>query len=172
MATSRKVCMLGDFGVGKTSLVRRYVEGVFSPDYQATLGVSMHKHIDTLETESGPLEFHHVLCDIEGGLQRASLLDNYIAGAAGAVVVGDRTRDDCTETMGENAQRFRAVRPGRPVVFALNKSDLVSGAPHEEEAKELAALYGGIAVSTSAATGERVNELFRTLGLRILTVGA
>ena len=164
--------MLGDFGVGKTSLVRRYVEGIFSPDYQATLGVAMHKHVDVLETESGPLEFHQVLWDIEGGLQRASLLDSYIAGAAGAIVVGDQTREDCTVTMGENAQRFRASRPGRPVVFALNKSDLVSGAPHDEKAKELAALYGGIALATSAATGDAVPELFRTLALRILAVGA
>ena len=62
--------------MGKTSLVRRYVEGIFSPDYQATLGVAMHKHVDVLETDKGPLEFHQVLWDIEGGLQRASLLDS------------------------------------------------------------------------------------------------
>ncbi len=167
-----KVCMIGDFGVGKTSLVRRFVEGVFSPEYQATLGVVVKKRADTLETESGPVEFQHLLWDIEGGLQGGTLLDSYIGGASGAVVVGDQTREDCIEKMEANAQRFRAARPGRPVVFALNKADLVRGNPLEERAKEMAALYGGIAMPTSAATGDAVPELFRTLAHRILTIGA
>ena len=54
MAVAKKVCMLGDFGVGKTSLVRRYVHGEFSPDYQTTLGVNIYKYSDEVTGPTGP----------------------------------------------------------------------------------------------------------------------
>lgn len=172
MAVGKKICMLGDFGVGKTSLVRRYVNNEFSPDYQTTLGVNIYKYDDRVETDSGPVEFRHILWDIEGGLQRESLLDSYIGGAAGAIVVGDIMRDDRLETMRDNARRFRQTRPGRPVVFAVNKIDLVDGAPHVEGADELAKDFRGAVEYTSAQTGEAVTRLFRTLARHILAVQA
>jgi small GTP-binding protein len=172
MAVAKKICMLGDFGVGKTSLVRRYVHGEFSPDYQTTLGVNIYKYADQVSGPTGPVDFRHLLWDIEGGLQRESLLDSYINGAAGAIVVGDVTRPDRIETMRENAMRFQQARPGRPVVFALNKSDLIESDDRADEAESLARDCRGTVQYTSALTGEAVSELFRTLAEQILTIGA
>lgn len=172
MAVGKKICMLGDFGVGKTSLVRRYVHDEFSPEYQTTLGVNIYKYTDHVPTAAGDVEFRHMLWDIEGGLQRESLLDSYIAGAAGAIVVGDVTRPDRIETMRENAMRFTQARPGRPVVFALNKSDLVEEDDRETEATSLAKDFRGTVQHTSALTGEAVAALFRTLAEQILTIGS
>jgi len=172
MAVGKKICMLGDFGVGKTSLVRRYVHNEFSPDYQTTLGVNIYKYTDEVQADGGAVEFRHLLWDIEGGLQRESLLDSYIGGAAGAIVVGDITRPDRLETMRDNAQRFRQARPGRPVVFALNKIDLVEGEPFIDGADDLAKDFRGVVRYTSAQTGEAVATLFRTLAEQILTIKA
>jgi small GTP-binding protein len=172
MAKGKKICMLGDFGVGKTSLVRRYVHGEFSPDYQTTLGVNIYKYTDEVETASGALEFRHLLWDIEGGLQRESLLDSYIRGSAGAIVVGDVTRADRLDTMRENAMRFLQARPGRPVVFALNKSDLIEGDDLAGQAEDMAKDFRGAVRYTSALTGEAVGDLFRELASEILTIGA
>jgi len=172
MAVGKKICMLGDFGVGKTSLVRRYVHNEFSPDYQTTLGVNIYKYTDEVPTDAGPVEFRHLLWDIEGGLQRQSLLDSYIGGSAGAIVVGDVSRPDRIETMRENAMRFQQARPGRPVVFALNKSDLIEQDDLAAEAESLAKDFRGSVQYTSALTGEAVAALFRTLAEQILTIKA
>ena len=172
MAVGKKICMLGDFGVGKTSLVRRYVHNEFSPDYQTTLGVNIYKYTDEVPTDGGAVEFRHLLWDIEGGLQRQSLLDSYIGGSAGAIVVGDVTRPDRIETMRENAMRFQRARPGRPVVFALNKSDLIEEDELAAQAESLAKDFRGSVQYTSALTGEAVAALFRTLAEQILTIKA
>ena len=172
MAAGKKICMLGDFGVGKTSLVRRYVHNEFSPEYQTTLGVNIYKYTDEVPTDGGPLEFRHLLWDIEGGLQRESLLDSYIGGSAGAIVVGDVTRPDRIETMRENAMRFQRARPGRPVVFALNKSDLIEEDELAKGAESLAKDFRGTVQYTSALTGEAVAALFRSLAQQILTIKA
>lgn len=171
MAVGKKLVMLGESGVGKTSLVRRYVLGQFSDEYQTTLGVNIYKHDDEVEGRDGrPVSFKHLLWDVEGGLQRQALLDSYIRGASGAIVVGDISQGDPLRPMRENAERFRGARPGRPVVFAVNKVDLVAGQPQLEGAKELADEFQGVLVYTSAATGEEVPLLFRTLAHRILLV--
>lgn len=170
MAVGKKICMLGDFGVGKTSLVRRYVHGEFSPEYQTTLGVNIYKYTDEVPSEGGTVEFRHMLWDIEGGLQRQSLLDSYIGGAAGAIVVGDVTRADRLDTMRENATRFQQARPGRPVVFAMNKSDLIESDERAAEAESMAKDFRGTVQYTSALTGEAVAALFRTLAEQILEI--
>jgi hypothetical protein len=118
MAVSKKICMLGDFAVGKTSLVRRYVLGEFSPVYHATLGVNIYKHTDAIGTvgraDREPVQLNQILWDIEGFQQRIDLLQTYIHGASGAIVVGDVTRDDTVESMTRHARFFLEQRPGRP----------------------------------------------------------
>lgn len=173
MALSKKICILGDFAVGKTSLVRRYVLNQFSPEYQATLGVNIYKYSDEIETPAGGRQtINEIIWDIEGSQENDDLLDTYLRGAAGALVVGDLTRVDTLRNVSGYAERFLKVQPGRPLVFALNKLDLVDAPEGAAGGDGLGEEYGGPVLRTSAATGSAVPELFQALARRILEVGA
>lgn len=172
MAVSKKICMLGDFAVGKTSLVRRYVLGEFSPVYHATLGVNIYKHSDTIGArDKEPVELNQILWDIEGFQQRTDLLQTYVHGASGAIVVSDVSRDDILQSTTKHARFFLNQRPGRPVVFAFNKADLLAEPDDPDAADALSARFGSRPIVTSALDGRAVPELFRALGQQILELG-
>lgn len=172
-SVNKKICMLGDFAVGKTSLVRRYVLSQFSTDYHSTLGVNMLKFSDDMAGPDGSVAMDMILWDIEGGIQSDTMLRSYMTGAAGAVVVADATRSETVPRMRDYAQRFRDALPGRPLCFALNKMDLVEVEPAcGADADAVAAAFDGDVIRTSAATGDAVPALFRALGERILRIGA
>jgi len=172
-SVNKKICMLGDFAVGKTSLVRRYVLSQFSTDYHSTLGVNMLKFTDAMAGPDGPVPMDMILWDIEGGIQSDTMLRSYMMGAAGAVVVSDATRPETVSQMRDYADRFRSALPGRPLCFALNKMDLVEGQPAcGADADAVAEAFDGELLHTSAATGDSVPALFRALGERILRIGA
>ena len=114
MAVSKKVCILGDFGVGKTSLVRRYVLNEFSEEYQSTVGVNVYKYSDEVESNNGDrVSVNQILWDIEGRVETPKLLENYMRGSSGALVVGDITREDPQTPMATVANEFQRVQPGR-----------------------------------------------------------
>ena len=170
---SKKVCVIGDFAVGKSSLIRRYVLNEFSTDYHATLGVNIHKYSDDVSTHGGGTEaLNLIIWDVEGGEPDSGKVETYLQGAAGAIVVGDVTRPDHAASMAGHAALFQKLRPGRPVIFAINKIDLLDGTPETSEGIGLANEFGTETVYTSAADGTAVPELFRTLGTRILQIGA
>jgi small GTP-binding protein len=168
---AKKICLLGDFSVGKTSLIRRYVHNEFSLDYQATVGVQVHQHTDEIETCRGIVSFQQVIWDIEGSKFGKELVTSYILGSAGALIVGDASRRDSAAPMASHARHFLDILPGRPVVFAMNKADLVPEGKRPD-ASDLVDRFGGELVHTSALTGEAVGALFRTLGRRVMEVGA
>ncbi|MGI9510839.1 MAG: Rab family GTPase [Geminicoccaceae bacterium] len=168
---ARKLCLLGDFSVGKTSLIRRYVHDKFSLDYHATVGVQVHQHTDEVETDHGVIPFAQVIWDIEGSRFGEELVTNYVLGSAGALIVGDASRHDAIPSMRSHAQTFLDTLPGRPIVFALNKCDLVS-CDKCPEARQLSEIFGCDVVRTSALTGDAVKTLFHALARRILEIGA
>lgn len=172
-AVSKKVCIIGDFAVGKTSLVRRHVLNEFSPNYQATLGVNIYKFSDTIDLPNGEsVLLNEIIWDIESGTLTSGKLSTYLQGAAGAVIVGDIAREKPLPPMVERARFFQEICPGRPVVFALNKVDLIADTENGEDGHALEEEFSGVAMRTSAAEGTAVQELFRHLGQRILEIGA
>jgi len=173
MALNKKICIIGAFAVGKTSLVRRYVLNQFSPDYQATLGVNIYKFSDQIEAPDGASQtVNQIIWDIEGGQLGSDILDTYLRGASGALVVGDVTRGDALDSMAQHAQHFLRLQPGRPLVFALNKMDLLDSPDLAPDGAGLSNEFGGPLVQASAASGSAVPRLFHALGRRILQVGA
>ncbi len=154
--------MLGDFGVGKTSLVRRHVYGSFSPVYQATLGVNIYRN-PASEGSDGP---DLVIWDIEGDALGQRSPAAYLLGAAGAIVVADRSRPGTAEALTRHGERFLRENPGRAVVFAVNKCDLPAG----DAALGASGLPGPL-FETSAATGDAVASLFQALREEILARG-
>jgi len=167
---AHKIIVLGDFGVGKTSLIRRYVLDQFSDQYRATLGVHLYKHTDRILIEGMDREVRLVLWDIEGAPLPGEQMMRYALGASGAIVVGDMTRDDMTDPMRAAADMVEARLPGRPIAIALNKSD-IAPPPDDDLIATLQDRYGASVALTSAKTGDAVPRLFRELGVRILGVG-
>jgi small GTP-binding protein len=159
----RKVCLLGDGGVGKTSLVRRYVEDVFSDSYIISFGTKVSKKVIDL----GEVELTLMIWDILGQKSDDALHAAYYRGANGALLVGDQTRP---ETMGHLVKwkdDFLKINPGALIVAAANKSDLESSMS-ASEIQELVLALGTGFLHTSAKTGDGVEGLFLTLGRGIM----
>lgn len=167
----KKVCVLGDFSVGKTSLVRRYVLNEFSGDYIATVGVKIYQHQSQIEIDGGLRDINQSIWDIEGSKSGAQLVGNYIKGASGALIVGDLTRDDAVASMASHAEKFLTIMTGRPLLFALNKSDLVR-AEQRADGAALTKEFGGQVIQTSALTGDEVTAAFHAMYRRIFEIGA
>ncbi len=167
----RKLCVLGDFSVGKTSLIRRYVLDEFSAEYRATVGVKIYQHQDEIEIGDELVSVGQSIWDIEGSHFGEDLVRTYIAGASGALIVGDLSRENVLASMTGHAEKFLGILPGRPVVFALNKADLV---PRQEwiGGQSLVQEFGGQVIHTSALTGNDVATAFHAMFRRIFEIGA
>jgi len=171
---AQKVCIVGEFSVGKTSLIRRYVLGLFSEDYKATLGVNCYNHAGQfLHPVTGETQaMNMVLWDIEGGQQKSSMLNTYLIGAAGALLIADLTRPETIDALDHYYSLLESVIPGRPKVLALNKFDLMDGSPAMiqtlSQAQAKATALGLRLVQTSASRGNQVPELFGGLASDIL----
>lgn len=166
---SRKICLLGAFAVGKTSLARRFVHGVFDERYITTLGVKIDTK--TIDLPSGQVKL--VVWDIEGsdpadGMNGAvgSRMAAYMQGADGVMLVADGTRPATLDAAKEILQRLNCDHAGIPVVLLLNKADL------EDEWRVEASQVEGLAgltqsFTTSALSGENVEDTFVLLAERL-----
>ena len=162
-AVQKKICMLGGFSVGKTSLVKRYVESVFSEAYLTTVGVKIDKKSVTLDDRI----VHLILWDLAGEDDVASLRMSYLRGSAGYVLVADGTRPKTLEMALSLRRRVETEHGPLPFALLLNKHDLADQwAISEDELEELR--RGGCWVRTSSArTGENVEDAFTNLAARV-----
>src|SRR5919199_2023826 len=124
---SKKICMVGDFGVGKTSLIRRFVERQFNDQYLSTVGVKISRKTVELVgvREQEKLNLQLLIWDLEGHTKFKGIAPSYLQGSSGAVVVADVSRTETIERVPEHIQLFLSVNPKGSLVVALNKSDLV-----------------------------------------------
>ncbi len=167
----KKICILGDFSVGKTSLVRRYIFDEFTDNYVATVGVKIYRHQSEIKIDNESAKVDQSIWDIEGSHFGEQLVKSYMTGAAGAMIVGDLTRDNTIASMTSHAEKFLEALPGRPVVFALNKADLIP-ADEQNDGSELVREFGGGVIKTSALTGDDVTAVFHAMFQRIFEIGA
>lgn len=159
-----KVCMLGAFAVGKTSLVRQYVFSIFSGKYLTTMGVKIDRK--TLQINDQVVEL--ILWDLAGEEESVNVRETYFRGAAGAVLVADGTRAETLDTVYELRQRLFRSAGEIPAVLMVNKSDLE--ADWEIDRNELAQLAdnGWALYETSAKQGTNVNRAFQALALQLM----
>jgi GTPase SAR1 family protein len=120
---SKKIMLLGEMGVGKTSLVRRYVMNEFSRDYKPTMGVDIYRRKITGLGEGGTQAVELVIWDIDGNFGQSIFKHVYSRGSSAALIVGDLTRAQTIDSMAELAQAFQENLPGRHFSLILNKSD-------------------------------------------------
>lgn len=162
----KKVCLLGSFNVGKTSLVRRFVYNVFDDLYLSTLGVKVsQKILPAIEKPDGTVvQYQLMIWDIEGQEKFTDYLPGYFTGSAGAVLAVDLTRKNSWTIIPDLMQRFKDINPEAAFVLAANKLDLLP----EDHAhlKEIADFAKEINVThwlTSAKTGHNVEHFFHDL---------
>jgi small GTP-binding protein len=159
----RKVCLIGDGAVGKTSLVRRYVLDVFGDDYISTFGAKVSKKVLSF----GDVELTIMIWDILGQKSSASMHSAYFSGANGAFLVCDNTRPETLDGLDSWYRDFSRVAGKVPVIPLANKCDLTSKIT-EESLTSASRSIGQDFRRTSAKTGEGVEEAFLQLGKLIM----
>ena len=160
----KKICMLGAFAVGKTSLVARFVKSIFSEKYLTTVGVKIDKKSLTV----GDQEMTLILWDLAGEDEFLQLRTSYLRGSAGYFLVADGTRRATLDKAIELQQRAENEIGKVPFILLINKSDLKS--EWDIQDSEIAALTaeGWVTFETSAKTGANVEEIFQLIGEKMI----
>lgn len=162
----KKICMIGAFAVGKTSLVKRFVTSVFTEKYLTTVGVKIDKK--TISVNGSEVDL--VLWDIHGEDEFQKVRTSYLRGASGYFLVVDGTRQSTLETALMLNKRAVDAIGDVPFICLINKADLSS--EWEFEASDLSSGSGKewVVMNTSAKNGEGVEEAFMTLAEKIMEV--
>jgi len=167
---AKKICMVGDFGVGKTSLIRRFVERQFSDRYLSTVGVKIsRKTVAVTDSERGEQELKLLIWDIEGQTKFKAIAPSYLQGASGILVVGDATRPETIDHLSDRIHDFATIEPCGLVAAALNKADLSDRDELTQVADSLKSASEQMVgvYQTSAKTGENVDLIFEQLAKTI-----
>lgn len=152
----KKICLLGDFAVGKTSLVRQWVEGRFDDKYLSSIGVKISRK--TLQRVYGDLNL--LVWDLAGG-EEFNTQAAYLRGVAGALIVCDLTRRPTFLALERYAGQVRTVHARAPLVLVGNKIDLAADrAVSDADLREMGAALGGPFCLASARTGAQVETAF------------
>jgi len=160
----KKVCMIGTFAVGKTSLVRQFVESVYSEKYHTTVGVKVDKKI----VKVGENEVTLVLWDIEGAETGLELRQSYLRGAAGYLLVADGTRPDTLASAVALQARAQATVGKVPFLLLLNKVDLEQHWRVDPLELDRLRASNWLMTTTSAKTGHGVENAFTTLAQKMM----
>jgi len=160
----KKICMLGSFAVGKTSLVRRYVESIYSDAYHTTVGVKISKKVVRVNDS----EVNLVLWDLYGEDDFQKMHWNHLQGAFGYLLVADGTRPATVEKALALEQKARSEIGAVPFVLVVNKCDLVNDWQFDTALELQLASKNWSILRTSARTGEGVEKAFSELTGKML----
>lgn len=166
---NKKVCILGDFSVGKTSLVRRFIEGIFSEKYLSTIGVKVDRKEVTVPYKGEPAHLTMLVWDLAGSEKFTQARANYLRGAAGAILVCDLTRPATLEGLSGYITDLHQLSPTAKLLLAANKLDLVEA--QQTTFPQVAATANHFRLPfflTSAKTGTAVELMFQHLGQMLL----
>jgi small GTP-binding protein len=153
----KKVCMVGAFAVGKTSLVRRYVSGIYDEKYLTTIGVK----IDKKEVDVDGQQIQLLLWDIEGEDEFTRIRTSYLKGASALFLVVDGTRHDTLEiALSIKRVADESARRPYPCIVLFNKTDLSSQWEITEDEIAAVEASGFQVLRTSCKDGNGVEEAF------------
>lgn len=154
----KKICLLGASSVGKTSLIKQFVDGIFSEKYLTTIGAKVDKKLVFAKDK----EVQLMLWDIEGYDRYHVFQDKYLRGAAGYIIVVDQTRNSSLLEGIEIHSIARKIS-NVPAILVINKSDLLDNCHLEDDQlNQHIALFDAL-YNTSAKTGSNVEEMFQAI---------
>ena len=155
----KKICMLGAFAVGKTSLVARYVKSMFSEKYLTSVGVKIDKK--TVRVDDRDVQM--MLWDLQGEDEFIKVRTSYFRGASGYLLVVDGTRRETVDTAFVLRKRVEDAVGVIPFILLLNKVDLTDEWELDPGVVNDCREEGLEVMLTSAKTGQGVNEAFEAL---------
>lgn len=158
MISSKKIVLVGHFGVGKTSIIRRFVDDIFTDDYKVTIGV----HIFKKEIEVKKTKLTFVIWDLEGKDDIEKVRKSHLIGTSGFMYVIDPSRDTTYVNIESEVGYLKLNYPNAQLLTIANKVDLID---QEEFLNEI---DFKIDYFTSAKTNENVESIFNQLGLNFL----
>lgn len=158
MKISKKIVLLGHFGVGKSSLIRRFVENTFTEDYKVTIGVHILKK--TVEIPEDGKDVSLIIWDLEGNDDINNTRISYLIGTNAFIYVFDVTRPSTYENLESDIEFINDKQPNIPIKIVGNKNDLVN----KDFLKRNNDKFGRLTnYYTSAKTGNNVEDLFNKL---------
>jgi small GTP-binding protein len=168
-----KSIVIGDGGVGKTSLALRFSKGIFSEDYKITIGVDFHVKTITVETTEGVITCKLQLWDTGGQERFGHIRPMYYQGSLGAVLVFDLTNHASFEHLPKWIEELRTnIKIGIPLLLVGNKSDLAEQrAVSIKEVNDFTRNFNLFYMETSAKTGDGVGNCFYILTCLMLGAG-
>lgn len=161
---AHKVMLLGEIGVGKSSIAQRLVFDRFEASYKPTIGVDVYRY--DLQNSTGGKPIRLILWDSDGNLGDAIFKHIYLKEASAAIIIGDVTRAETINAMPQIARSFRDRLPGRCVTFIVNKMDLARDEPSElpeDLNKASMPLF-----RTSALSGDNVRQAFEATAAAVV----
>ncbi|MCB1505670.1 MAG: hypothetical protein KDJ47_11900 [Hyphomicrobiaceae bacterium] len=164
---ARKLMLLGEIGVGKSSLAKRLVFDRFETDYKPTLGVDIYRYDIPATPTNQAMSL--IIWDTDGNFGEAMFQHVYMKEASAAFIIGDVTRRQTLDTMLSLSKGFRSQFPGRYEALIVNKMDLFDGDDASIPA-ELASGRSGV-FHTSALTGDNVKQAFHEAASTMLRRG-
>lgn len=145
---SKKIVLLGNESVGKTSLIKQYVHSIFSDEYLSTIGINISKKSVVL----GDVTYKLLIWDVAGDLMNEKLYDAYLRGTHAFLLVFDSTREETYHSIVKELEVLNSYFPDVTKLIIGNKMDLLEGEAPSFEAK--------FDLLTSARTGQNVEEAF------------
>jgi len=169
----KKICILGSFGVGKTSLVRQYVFKKYEEQYLSTIGVQItQKDMEILSpAKQQKIAIKLILWDLAHIEQYDKVIENYFRGANGAIIIFDLTRLQTLAEIENYFSHFLNINPESKLVLVANKCDLIEkNVINLEQLLQFAKKYQTPYFLTSAKTGENVEEVFIKMAKLLLRI--
>ena len=161
----KKVVMLGSFAVGKTSLIQRYVNSIFSEKYQTTIGVKIDQKMVTIDGT----EINLLLWDIHGEDDYQKVKPTYLMGSSGFFIVIDGTRRASVDVGCKLCQMSKETVPGASIIVLINKSDLKDEWEINNDDLQKLKSEGYKIIETSAKTNDSVDMAFEELTRKMIT---
>jgi small GTP-binding protein len=162
----KKVVLLGDGGVGKTSLIARYVIDKFDSKYIATIGTKVSRKDIQIVRPDLIINLRMMIWDILGQKEYSKIRSASLSGAQGLILVGDLSRPETIQSLESFWMKEVSAIVGRiPTVLVGNKTDLTaSNSMAGTILESMGQRLGMPILLTSAKTGENVEAIFSTLG--------